>query len=40
MEAWLRDPPLGRLARCVKVLTILSQGKAYLYWCRDWVEPS
>ncbi|MDP2899883.1 MAG: hypothetical protein Q8O47_02810, partial [Candidatus Bathyarchaeota archaeon] len=39
MEAWLSDKPPERLARCIKILTILGQGKAYLYWCRDGGSP-
>ncbi len=36
MEAWLATQHPERLARCLKVLAVLSQGKAYLYWCSDW----
>jgi len=24
--------------RCLRRLNVLSQTKAYLYWCRDWME--
>jgi len=36
-EAWLRAQTPGRLARCLAILSVLSEAKAYLYWCRDWM---
>ncbi len=38
MEGWLREQPPERLARCLQILAVLSQAKAYLYWCKDWLE--
>jgi len=33
---WVSTQPRERLARCLAVLSVLNQSKAYLYWCRDW----
>ena len=35
---WLRDADAESLAWTLQILCILSQTKAYLYWCRDWME--
>jgi len=35
---WLHDQPTERLDRCLSILSVLNQSKAYLYWCRDWQE--
>ncbi len=35
---WLSEQPLARLGRCLSILSVLNQTKAYLYWCRDWVS--
>lgn len=35
---WLSEQPLARLGRCLAILSVLNQTKAYLYWCRDWVS--
>jgi len=35
---FIRVQPPERLARCLKVLSVLNETKAYLYWCRDWLE--
>ncbi len=35
---FVRTQPVERLARCLKILSVLSETKAYLYWCRDWTE--
>lgn len=40
MEGWIREQPPERLARCLQILAVLSQAKAYLYWCRDWGEAA
>lgn len=37
-EGWLEGQPIGSLARSLAVLSALNQSKAYLYWCRDWLE--
>jgi len=29
---------LKGLARCLKIINILSKTKVYLFWCRDWLE--
>jgi len=33
---WLWEQPRDRLSRCLRILSILSETKVYLYWCRDW----
>ncbi len=38
MREWLGEADLEALSRCLKRLNVLSQTKAYLYWCRDWME--
>jgi len=35
---WLYVQPRERLARSLAILSVLNQSKAYLYWCRDWIE--
>ena len=35
---WLGAADAGSLAWSLQILGVLSQTKAYLYWCRDWVE--
>ena len=35
---WLRDQPRERFARCLSILSVLSETKVYLYWCRDWLS--
>ena len=35
---WLGAADTQSLAWTLRILGILSQTKAYLYWCRDWVE--
>jgi ABC-type transport system involved in cytochrome c biogenesis ATPase subunit/GNAT superfamily N-acetyltransferase len=34
---WLGSQDLDSLAKTIQILGVLSQSKAYLYWCRDWV---
>jgi ABC-type ATPase with predicted acetyltransferase domain len=34
---WLRAQDDASLARTLRILSILNQTKAYLYWCGDWV---
>lgn len=34
---WLASQDLDGLAKTIRILGVLSQSKAYLYWCRDWV---
>jgi len=38
MREWLSETDLEALAKCLRRLNVLSQTKAYLYWCRDWME--
>ncbi len=40
MRRWLWIQGPETLARCLRRLNVLSQTKAYLYWCRDWMEGS
>ena len=35
---WLVDADAESLAWSIKILGVLAQTKAYLYWCRDWTE--
>jgi len=35
---WLHEVPRERLDRVLATLIVLSQSKAYLYWCRDWMD--
>jgi hypothetical protein len=35
---WLMEQPPESLAKTLSTLSILSQSKAYLYWCMDWME--
>ena len=35
---WLKEQPRESLARSIATLGVLNQVKAYLYWCRDWLE--
>jgi GNAT superfamily N-acetyltransferase len=35
---WIWEQPRERLARCLSILSVLSETKVYLYWCRDWIE--
>ena len=35
---WLAAADAGSLAWSLQILGVLSQTKAYLYWCRDWEE--
>jgi len=35
---WLHNQPRKRFARCLSILSVLSETKVYLYWCRDWIE--
>ncbi len=35
---WLKAADTGSLAWSLQILGVLSQTKAYLYWCRDWGE--
>ena len=38
MREWLSEADLEALSKCLRRLNVLSQTKAYLYWCRDWME--
>ena len=40
MSEWLGEADLEALAKCLRRLNVVSQTKAYLYWCRDWMEGS
>jgi len=33
---WLGGADAGSLAWSLRILCVLAQTKAYLYWCRDW----
>jgi len=35
---WLGAADVGSLAWSLRILGVLAQTKAYLYWCRDWTE--
>ena len=35
---WLWSRDLPRLAKCIHILSVLSETKVYLFWCRDWIE--
>jgi hypothetical protein len=35
---WIYEQPPERLARCLAILGVLNEAKAYLYWCRDWLS--
>jgi len=35
---WLHEQPRERFARCLSILSVLSETKVYLYWCRDWLS--
>jgi len=35
---WLGAADTGSLAWSLQILSVLAQTKAYLYWCRDWIE--
>jgi len=37
-RGWLEAADAGSLAWSLQILGVLSQTKAYLYWCRDWLE--
>jgi ABC-type lipoprotein export system ATPase subunit/GNAT superfamily N-acetyltransferase len=37
---WLSEQQIERLCRCLTILSILNQSKAYLYWCQDWLTSS
>ena len=37
MKRWLSEQPRERLARCLSILSVLSETKVYLYWSRDWI---
>ena len=37
-KEFLSSVSLEGLARVLKMLSVLSEPKAYLYWCRDWVD--
>jgi len=37
-KEWLEAADKGSLAWSLQILGVLSQTKAYLYWCRDWGE--
>jgi len=36
--AWLGAADAVSIGWSLQVLGVLSQSKAYLYWCRDWGE--
>jgi len=38
MREWLWGQPPGRLSRCLAILSVLAETKAYLFWSRDWLE--
>ena len=38
MREWIWSRDLKGLARCLKIINILSETKVYLFWCRDWLE--
>ena len=35
---WIAVQPRERLARCLSILSVLSETKVYLFWSRDWME--
>jgi ABC-type lipoprotein export system ATPase subunit/GNAT superfamily N-acetyltransferase len=35
---WLYEQTLESLSKCLSTLSVLNQSKAYLYWCRDWLD--
>ena len=35
---WLGEQTRESLARAIATIGVLNQVKAYLYWCRDWLE--
>jgi hypothetical protein len=35
---WLYGQPPERLTRSLSIRAVLNQSKAYLYWCRDWLD--
>jgi len=37
-KEWLWNQPRERFARVLSILSVLSETKVYLYWCRDWME--
>jgi len=37
MRSWLEEAEEEKLAKALSRLSVLSQTKAYLYWCRDWI---
>jgi len=38
MREWVAAQPRERFARSLAILSVLSETKVYLYWCRDWFE--
>ena len=38
MREWLWRQDLHRLAKSLRILSVLSETKVYLFWCRDWIE--
>ena len=38
IKEWLWTRDLTRLARCLHIISILSETKVYLFWSRDWLE--
>lgn len=40
MRDWFWKQDITRLAKCLKILSVLSETKVYLFWCQDWMERS
>jgi len=38
MRKWLWEQDLQSLAKRLQILSVLSETKVYLFWCRDWLE--
>ena len=38
MRDWLWEQPRESLAKSLRILSVLSETKVYLFWSRDWVE--
>jgi GNAT superfamily N-acetyltransferase len=40
MGEWLRNQGRGSLAKSIRILSIISETKVYLFWSRDWMEDA
>ena len=38
MSEWLWEQDREGLAKCVRIPSVLSETKVYLFWSRDWME--